>query len=87
MAFKLKQMELNTYHWHVADADIRRKQIKTARILCERLTDEIESYFNENSMSPVYKLKKHWNLSEVRKQADLDMLCDYIRRYSHYWWD
>ena len=87
IGYKLKQMELNTYRWHVADAEIRRKQIKTARILCNRLVDELYTYENKNSMSPVYKPKKRWNLSNVRKQYDLNMLCDYIRRYSCYWWD
>jgi hypothetical protein len=84
-AKKLESMELDTANWITASTEKDRVRIKTARILCQRLANETP-YNARNIIFPNKNGVKRFYYDRMRQQ-DIELLTDYIRRYSLGWWD
>lgn len=79
-ATKLKSMEVDSLIWTTTSAPNDRKRIKMSRILCERLADEMFYYQDTYA-------KNLGVVSHIRKNYDLELLCETLRKYSLGWWD
>lgn len=80
LATKLKSMEVDSLIWATTSAPNDRKRIKMSRILCERLADEMFYYQDTYA-------KNLGVVSHIRKNYDLELLCETLRKYSLGWWD
>lgn len=85
LAKKLESMEINTHNWCVEGVEKDRLRIKTAKILCQRLANEI-IYNARNTVFP-YKNETKWLYYDCMRRQDIELLADYLKKYSLGWWD
>ena len=78
---KLELMERSSYDWQSVGCEKDTKQIKIARILCNRIAKE-EVYWKKNRVFP----NKTWSYYSAQRD-DLNYLCEILKKHSLYWWD
>lgn len=85
LAKKLESMELDSKNWVHLGAEKDRLRIKTAKVLCRRLANEV-TYNPINLVFPDKNSVKFFYYEYMKKQ-DLSTLIRYLGKYSLGWWD
>ena len=85
---KLKELE-NTFefHAHVKDAPIVLKEVRIARILCERILED--DYYEKIVRKRIFNWNSQDKLTHAAylKKQDKDYLYNLIAKKSESWWD
>lgn len=86
---KLKELE-HTFEFdaHVMDAPRMLKQVKTARILAQRiLADEYWENIKDTKVFPKLDMSKKLEWSGYSSRQDREYLYNLIKKYGNCWWD
>lgn len=88
LLIKLKKLEYTfEFDSHVMDAPRMLKQVRTARILCERIIKEDYDGIFNSKVFPKLDMRRKYQMSAYSYKQDRAMLWDIIKKREHDWWD